>query len=523
MPDDVWRAGGPSVAWQSDTYVTRGGPGNSSGEPEAFAEVYVPRFTWHACRYVEVTGAPGVPRVEMTGMRLASDVADAGSFECSNELLNRIQAMCRRTFLANLLSVQSDCPHRERFGYGGDIVATCDAFMLNFDMSGFYAKAVRDFSDAARPDGIFTDTAPFVGIQYCGVGWGMAHPLLLTQLRRHYADEGSMTLLYPDARRWLLRVAQDYPAGLITHGLSDHEGLAEAPPDRMVTPLFIQSARMLADMAKVLGRPEDVAEFESLAARSLHAHREAFPLGSPGETQASLAFALHTDLVPEHQRERAVEALVHLIRQGRGVGGGKLSTGILGTKFMLDVLSDAGRADVAYEIVNRTDFPGWGWMLENGATTLWEHWEKDANTFSHSHPMFGSVSEWMFRWLGGIQPAPDALGFDSIVIRPQFVSGLDWVRSSHRALPGLIVSQWRRDTERVIMDVEIPVGCTALVYVPAHGPECITESGRNLSSPPTSASKDVHVVRTEPARSAGRAVVCRIGSGRYSFVITRAP
>ncbi len=524
--ESVGGPGAPAIAWQSDTYITRGAPGSAGGggPAEDGAEVYTPRFTFHGFRYVEVTGlGPSAPRgrpigrVTVTGLRLHSDVADAGAFACSSDLLNRIQQMCRRTFLANLFSVQSDCPHRERFGYGGDIAATSEALMLNFDMAAFYAKTVRDFTDAARPDGLLTDTAPFVGIQYCGVGWAMAHPLLLSQLRRQYGDERLMGEHYEPARRWLLRVGEAYPEGIIREGLSDHEGLEPAPAPQMVTPLYVQSAELLAEMARALQRDEDAAVFDSLARRIRRAFQKAFPPGTDPATQASMAFALSCDLVPEDDRAGVLRALVENIRVTHQ---GRLSTGILGTKFMLDVLARMGRADVAFDIVNRRDYPGWGWMLENGATTLWEHWALDTNTFSHSHPMFGSVSQWFFNWLAGIQPAPGALGFDSILIRPQPVEGLDWVRSSHRSVRGDIVSNWRRDEHRFVLDVEIPVGASALVHLPAERIEHVTESGRSLAAPGVA---DVEVVAAggPGAGVAVGEVVCRVGSGRYRFVVHR--
>lgn len=514
--------GAPAIAWQSDMYIARGSVDGS--DPEE----YTPRFTFHGFRYVEVTGLPaGTPaeRVSVTGLRLNSDVADVGSFECSNELLNRIQEMCRRTFLANIFSVQSDCPHRERFAYGGDIVATSEAFSLNFDMSGFYAKTVRDFSDAARPDGLFTDTAPFVGIQYCGVGWAMAHPHLLSQLRREYGDDRLVAEHYEAAKRWLLRVAREYPDGLITAGLSDHEAIEQRPATQMVTPLFVRSADLLAELARHLSKAEDAARFEALAEGSRTAYRRAFPVMGTAQTQASLAFLLEHRIAAEEDRSKVLALLIDDLRGRRE---GRLTTGIMGTKSMLDQLSREGRADVAYDLVNRTDFPGWGWMLANGATTLWEHWALSDNTFSHSHPMFGSVSQWLYNWLGGIQPAPEARGFDSILIRPQFVPGLDWVRCSHRSVRGEIVSHWRREGHRVVMDVEIPVGATALVYVPAEAAESITESGRAVSA---AGRSDIEVLRIEPSgavavedgrRMATERVVCRVGSGRYRFVIEGA-
>lgn len=521
IDESIGGPGAPPIAWQRDVYITRGVPDSSGGE------TYTPRFTFHGFRYVEITGLPegtDPGRITVTGLRLNSDVADAGSFSCSNELLNRIQQMCRRTFLANILGVQSDCPHRERFGYGGDIVASSEAYSLNFDMSGFYAKSVRDFADAARPDGLLTDTAPFVGIQYCGVGWAMAHPLLVTQLGREYSDDRPLAEQYDTARRWLLEFAEDQPGGLVAEGLGDHEALEQTPVPQVGTPLYVRSAEILAGMARTLGKQQDAARFDSLAETGRGAYRKAFPGLDTLRTQASLAFALGANLVADQDRAVALSALIDRIRVENQ---GRLTTGILGTKYMLDQLSREGRADVAYSIVNQRDFPGWGWMLENGATTLWEHWALSDNTYSHSHPMFGSVSQWMFNWLGGIQPAPDARGYDSILIRPQPVGGLDWVRTSHRTVRGDIVSNWRREEQRLVLEVDIPIGAVALVYVPATRAEDITENGQPLTAP---GRADIEVVRIEPARAgvpaeeidlaAGR-VVCRVGSGSYHFVVDR--
>jgi alpha-L-rhamnosidase len=516
--ESVGGPGAPPIAWQGDVYIARGSP-DASG-----AEVYTPRFTFHGFRYVEITGLPEGTRhdgVKVAGLRLNSDVETVGSFACSNELLNRIQQMCRRTFLATILSVQSDCPHRERFAYGGDIVATSEALSLNFDMSAFYAKAVRDFSDASRPDGLFTDTAPFVGIQYCGVGWAMAHPHLISQLRREYGDDRLMAEQYDAAKRWLLKVAGDHPDGLIPQGLSDHEGLEQSPSPQMVTPLFVRSAELLAEMARNLQRVEDAERFDAIAETSRAAYRRAFPLARAAQTQASLAFSLEYGVAREQDRPAALTRLIDdLIHQRQG----RHTTGIMATKHLLDQLSRAGRADVAYAMVNRRDFPGWGFMLENGATTLWEHWALSDNTFSHSHPMFGSVSQWFFNWLAGIQPAPDARAFDSILIRPQFVPGLDWVRCEHRTARGLVRGDWRREGGKIVMEIEIPVGSTAVVHVPAERVEDVFESGRPVGSP---GRIDVELLRVERSVQEGaengsvmptRRVVCRVGSGRYTFV-----
>jgi len=235
--------GSPEMAWQSDVYIAKG---------EGMEE-YTPRFTFHGFRYVEISGLDSRPDITMCeGLRLNSSVEPAGEFTSSDTLLNSIQKICEWTFLSNIFGIQSDCPHRERFGYGGDIVATSEAYMYNFDMSDFYGKTVNDWKDAALEDGRFTDTAPFVGIQYCGVGWAMVHPLLQLQLFRYYGNKSLIDDQYSAAKTWLNLVTEENPDFLIHTGLSDHEGLTERPSDVMVTPLYYQSVSIMEELARVL-------------------------------------------------------------------------------------------------------------------------------------------------------------------------------------------------------------------------------------------------------------------------------
>jgi len=468
--------GSPEIAEQRDKYIARG-----SGE-----EVYTPNFTFHAFRYVEVKGLPGPPEPgDMTGLRLHTDVAEVGSFACSDPLFNQIQEMTRRTFLSNIFSVQSDCPHRERFGYGGDLIVTGQAFMLNFDMAGFYAKAVCDWHDAALPDGMLTDTAPFVGIQYCGVAWAMVHPWLQMQLYRYYGDRRLLEEQYPTSRRWLDLVGAQNPDHIISDGLSDHEGLEPAPAPPMVTPLYSESARLLSRLADVLGLDEDKRRYERLAADIRGAYLRDFLEAESGRvephTQAGQSFALALGLLPAAERDAALEVLLQMIREEHD---GHLATGIYGTRFLLDVLSRSGHADEAAAIIRQNTFPGWGFMLEKGATTLWEHWAFSDNTFSHNHPMFGSVSEWFIKWLAGIQPHPEAVGFDRILIRPHPVSGVDWSESEYDSVRGKIAVRWDLRDDRFRLRVTIPANTTADIFVPTSDVSTVTEGGRPAASVP---------------------------------------
>jgi len=493
--------GAPPIAWQSDMYIAKGGG----------PEVYTPRFTFHAFRYVEVTGLPDTPSMDiMTGLRLNTDVAEAGTFECSNDRFNRIQTMCRWTFLSNIFGVQSDCPHRERFGYGGDLVATCDAFMLNFDMARFYTKAALDWHDSALANGMLTDTAPFVGIQYCGVGWAMAHPLLLQQLYQYYGDTRLIEDQYDTSKRWFDLVADGHPDHIIKDGLSDHEALVAAPAPEMVTPLYCESARLLARLAEILGHNQDAQAYADRAEAIQQAYSARFLKDDSGRvppgTQASQSFALQLEMLDETHREAALKYLVDDIVTRNN---GHLTTGIFGTRYMLEVLSRNGYAPLAYDVVNHDDFPGWGYMLENGATTLWEHWALSDNTFSHNHPMFGSVSQWFFNWLGGLQPNRQAIGFNRIIIRPQIVGDLKWVRCRYDSVRGPIVSHWRRDNDTLHLDVTIPANTTATVHLPTTDFHAITESGRPIGQAP-----GVRLCGQE-----NNAVIVEILSGHYAFVV----
>ena len=494
--------GAPDVAVQADTYVLKGGG----------PETYTPRFTFHGFRYVELTGYPGEPPLDaIEGLRLACDLEEVGDFACSNELFNRIHEMVRWTFLSNIFGVQSDCPHRERFGYGGDIVATAEAFLMNLDMSSFYPKVVTDFADSAPVSGAFPMTAPYVGIAYAGleegespVGWSVGHPVLLRELYRHYGDRRLVEEQYEAARRWVDYVGAHAEDGIVTKGLSDHESLEERPVRATSTSFYLRGAEIVSALATVLGKDDEALRFGELALEIRAAFARELVTEDSGLVdnggQAAQAVALAAGLVPASAREAALRRITEPIQTGET----SLLTGIFGTQDLLEVLSREGRTDLAYKLVNRTAFPGWGHMLERGATTLWEHWKFSDNTFSHNHPMFGSVSTWMFRWLAGIAPAQDAVGFDRLLLQPQLAPGLDWARASHASIRGPIESSWRLEDGCFRWAVSLPPGVTGEVVLPAAcDPARVQESGTPAAGAP-------HVEEIAPGRY-------RIGSGRYFF------
>ena len=465
----------PVTAWQEDVYLLKG-EGN---------ETYVPRFTFRGFRYLEVTGLPAAPTLDsVEGLVLYSAIAPAGAFQCANTLYNQVQEVTLRTFLSNVFSVQSDCPHREKFGYGGDIVASSEAFLLNFDMAQFYTKAVEDLADAVRPNGGFTETAPFVGIDDAGfgegsgpIGWGTAHPMLLQQLYQYYGERRLIEAEYERVKAWVELIESSAPDHIYVGGIGDHESLAEKP-ELSGTAFYAYNAALAREFALLLGKNDDAARFTALRERIAEAFNARYLDPVTGRygtgTQASQAFALYLDLVPEALRASALEVLVNDIAAHEG----HLSTGIFGTKYMLDVLSTLGRHDVACTLTGTRTFPGWGYMLDNGATTLWEHWEGSDNTFSNNHPMFGSVSEWFYKHIAGIRPAPDAVGCDRVLIAPGPPQpGLDWAEASYDSIRGPIGAAWRLEGGWLHLDVSVPVGVTAHVLLPVDAQAEVLESG----------------------------------------------
>ncbi len=386
--------GAPALAAQRDGYVCMGG-----------AETFRPPFAWHVARYAEVRGAKNLLAPGAAPMRLvASAVRDtplAASFRAKTPELQRIHELCRNTFLANMVGVQSDCPGRERLGYGGDIVATCDAFCLNWDMREFYLKTLQDFADEAEEEGFITETAPFVGIHNQGFGkrggpvsWALAVPTLIDALLRHYGDERGLRRHYGVCARYARLVNAECPDGIVPQCIGDHEAL-ERPPDALVaTAHWHEFMRLAAKFAGLLGRQDDEAEFSALARRIADAFAARW-IAADGTVAdgcpSAQSFALHLGLVPETLRQPAFSKLLEALDRR----GFTPTAGIFGTRYLLCALSAFGRDDLALRVVLHRGFPGWLHMVERGATTLWEKWAEPEESPSNCHPMFGSVDEWI--------------------------------------------------------------------------------------------------------------------------------
>ncbi|MEF8845462.1 MAG: family 78 glycoside hydrolase catalytic domain [Bacteroidales bacterium] len=454
--EGVGGPGAPDTALQEDIYII-------GSDTEAW---FKPEFTYHTFRYLEVNGLDKKPEIQdVEGLALNSTVTNNNSFSTSSGLINSIQEMTERTFLSNLHSVQQDCPAREKFGYGGDLNATSEAYIYNFDMQSFYRKTVYDWVDAMNDSG-FVDTAPFVGIQYCGLSWESA--MLITQyyLYLYYNDTEFIREMYEINNDWMDKVARIHPEGLVNSGLSDHGSMEPVPVKLTGTCHYLQCARIMQEFASVMNDQEKQEKYEKLAAKLKGLIQCEFwdkPVKDEINRQTLHAFLLYHDIVPQEDIDAARDSLLNAVQNGPA---GHFNTGIFGTKYITEVLSEHISPEFTYNIVNSTEFPGWGYMIDNGATTIWETWKESDNTFSNCHPMFGSVSEWFYSWLAGIKPNPEHPGFEKFYLAPSTPQELDHVNCTYHSPHGKIVSNWERDNNKRIYQMEIPSGTAANVVLP---------------------------------------------------------
>lgn len=445
--------GSPHIAWQSDVYIF----------DRDTTIWYQPEFTFHTYRYMEISGLKYIPELkDINGLALSSNVVNGNGFTCSSDLINSIQKATRRTFLSNLQGVQSDCAAREKFGYGGDLNATSEAFIYNFDMQSFYRKTIYDWIDAIN-DTVFVDTAPYVGIEYCGISWESA--FLTTQyfLYLYYHDIDIVKELYEFDKKWMDKVARLHPEILIDFGLGDHESLTPVPVELTGTCHYLKCAEIMYEFSNVMNDEKGKEQYSLLIDKIRKKLKEHFwdsPIENNINKQTLYSSLLYYNVIPESETSAAVDSLLQSIYESPS---NHFTTGIFGTKYILEVLSEYVSPEMVLQIVNNKRYPGWGYMIERGATTIWETWQESDNTYSNCHPMFGSVSEWFYKWIGGIKVNKKYPGFDRFTLAPNFTNQLTYMNCTYNSPNGKIVSNWKRYNDKVIYEIEIPEGSVATV------------------------------------------------------------
>ena len=434
----------PGIAEQKDAVIC----------PAAESFVYEPRFTFHGFRHVEVSGLRTAPSPEdFEALAWSADVKDSASFECSDPKINLLRDICRRTFRSNLQGVQSDCPARERFGYGGDLAVSAESFILNYDMAAFYRKVVRDRCDMEALYGVFTSTSPCIFPDNdlaalrdgkFSMGWAVDVPVVIDLLLRYYGDTDTMREAYPYLRRFLMHCAEAFDVNHVPPCIGDHEALEKADQTTTAQCHYHQFLKLTAKFARLLGEEADAARFEATA-RELEgvfaaAARYVPAKGFVGNgRQGEECFAIYHGMLPPAD----LDAAYGILRNDMIAHDYALSTGIFSTKYLLEILTERGDAEIAGRVLTHKGFPGWYNMLDNGATTLWETWAQSDNIYSQNHPMFGSCAAWLMRGILGIKVAEDAVGCDKVSIEPHAVAGITWARGHLDTPKGRISVSWR--------------------------------------------------------------------------------
>lgn len=493
--------GAPKTAWQKDCYTLKG----------AGVETWNPRFTFHAFRYIEITGWPGKPNLEdIEGLRMNADLTPVGSFSCSNQMFNTLHDKIQWTFLSNVFSVQSDCPGREKMGYGADIAATASAYMHNYDMAQFYTKTVQDFANDQQPDGGLTEIAPYTGIADRGyggesgpLGWQLAFSYVQKKLYDQYGDTSLIAAQYPVFKKQMDFLQAKAIQGLFHWDIGDHEALDPRAEAFSAACFYYHHALLAKEFAEILGIKEDADKYTRLGNTIKRNIVRKYLVPNTGRfdnaTQAAQLFALWYKISPE--ADKTFEVLLQEFARHNN----HISTGIYSTMMLFDVLREKNKNDLAYEIANQKTFPGWGYMLENDATTLWESWEKPSSN-SYNHPMFGSIDEWFYKSLLGINAA--APGYKKIIIKPQ-TAELLWAKGAYQSIYGNISSDWKKDASGFSLKVAIPVNTTAEIWLPASEKNKITESSNDQLI--------THVPGSFKCID-GYAVV-KVGAGNYDFLV----
>ncbi len=521
QPDGTLYVANLRSAKAADTYMLSGnGP-----------ETYEPRFTYHGFRYVEITGWPGKPTLaSLEGRVVHDDVRPVGTFACSNPLLNHFYQNVRWGVRGNYRSMPTDCPQRdERQGWLGDRSAESKGESYLFDIAALYAKWVGDMADAQKENGSLPDVAPaFWPIYSDNITWPSSAVIIPGMLHEQYDDRRVIASHYDTMKRWL-----DHMSGFLKDGLMPRDQYGDwcvppeskelihsrdpkrrTDPELLASAYFYHDLRLMAQYARLLERPQDVEVFEDAAARLKTAFNRKFFNRDTGfysnGTQTSCVLPLAFGLVPEDAHSSVFQHLVEKITRETG---GHIGTGLVGGQWLMRVLSQNGRADLAYELASQTTYPSWGYMIENNATTVWELWNgntADPAMNSHNHVMLvGDFIIWCYEDLAGIRSDPRAPGFQKFILQPHPVDHLEFVRAAYESPHGQILSHWRKQADGLHWDVEIPANTTATVFVPVKQGATITEAGH-----PAAESKGVRFIGHQDD-----ADQFEIGSGRYAFVV----
>ena len=494
-------------------------------------ELFEPSFTYHGFRFVEITGYPGTPAInDFEGKVLYDEMEVTGQFETSNQTLNQIYKNAYWGIRGNYRGMPTDCPQRnERMAWLGDRAVNSHGESFIFGNNNLYAKWLDDIACAQREDGSIPDIAPnYWSLYRDNMTWPGTFIIIANMLYDQYGNKEPIVKHYDSMKKWMTYMRENYMEDNIMP--RDRYGDWCMPPESLEmihsedparktdaavigTTYYYRLLFLLERFANLLNKPDDAMTFANEAVAVKNAYNEKFLNRETAQysnnTVTANLLSLYFGMTPEEYTDKVFQNIVNRTEKEFN---GHVSVGLLGMQWLMRGLSDHGRADLAFRIASNRTYPSWGYMIENGATTIWELWNgntADPAMNSHNHVMLlGDLIVWFYEYLAGIQNAPDNVGFKKIVMHPYPVDGLDYVKASYHSIHGMIKSDWQKADGAFRWEITIPANTTATVYIPATNRKRITESGQKTSS-----AKGVKFISME-----GDYAVYEVGSGRYSFL-----
>ena len=497
-------------------------------------ETWAPKFFYAGCRYIQIHLTPAstngpLPKVEsLVGIVVQSSSEPVGEFECSNDLFNRTHKLVRWAERSNMVSLMTDCPHRERLGWLEQDHLNGPALRYEFNLAQLFTKTVNDIADSQLTNGLVPTTAPEYAIfrnkndpdhlrNAFGDSpeWSSSFLLVPWQQYEFDGDVNLFRIHYDEMKDYVSYLGSRADNCIVDYGLGDWYDIGpKGPGVSQLTPIaltatafYFQDTKIMAQAASLLGKSEDAKSYSDLAEKIRDAFNEKFYNATnhyyATDSQCANAIPLVMGLCEPKNRDAVVDAIVHDVRER----GNALTAGDVGYRYLLRALADAGRSDVIFDINNQTNKPGYGMQLAEGKTSLTEAWDGGS---SQNHFMLGQIQEWFYHDLAGIQDAPDSPGFKRIVIAPQPVGDVTWVNASYNSIRGKIASNWQRDGKKFTLEVSIPANTVATVFVPAESAVSVTDSGK-----PIAQNLGITLLRMENGHA-----VYAIGSGHYQFSST---
>lgn len=506
----------------------------ASGDPYYFeytlkgeeTESWEPRFTYYGFRYALVEIYSEAPKGVEQSLKLQllhtrNSSPTVGSFSSSNPLLNQVNELINWGIKSNLASVATDCPHREKLGWLEQTHLIGSSLKYNFDIYNLYNKIIDDMIEGQLPNGLVPDIVPeyvpFEGGFRDSPEWGSASIIIPWYLYQWYGDKSVLEKAYPMMKRYLAYLGTKTDGHILSHGLGDwfdlgpkNPGVSQLTPIAVTaTATYCYDAQLMVKIAETLGEAADLASYQQLSTNIKKAFNDQFFEKETGVyatgSQTAYAMPLYMGIVDSADRKQVEENLIDSIKAGNNA----LTAGDVGYRYLLRALEEAGASQLIYEMNNRDDVPGYGYQIKHGATALTESWPA-LKYVSNNHMMLGHLMEWLYSGLGGIKQQEGDIGFRKILIEPEIVDGLDWVKTSYHSINGEIKVHWEKTEGQLEVNVEIPANTQAQLWLPASQGAAITESGK-----PMAEQQHVDLIKSDKSDKVGLA----LKSGSYSFIL----